>query len=165
MTALMDFLLIVFIMAIVLVIQLFRKKPVKKLLLGYVVILASYIFYVSYTCGPNRSDVKAMKPMAEAIKSYVLKNGMPKSLNDIPNLPYELHQKKNGFPYFEVKNKKYEIFRKSQDMLEFHSLNGNNGNYTWLWLIFNINKNGIYTLEKEKFFAVHRYGFCAGGKQ
>jgi len=41
-------------------------------------------------CGPNSHDVKIMKPEAKAIADYVVKNGVPKSLKDIPDLPYGL---------------------------------------------------------------------------
>jgi len=82
--------LIIFIMLVEMIIQLFRRKPVKKLLISYVVILVVYNLYVNYTCGPNRSDVKVMKAMTEAIKAHIAKNGIPKSLEDIPNLPYKL---------------------------------------------------------------------------
>jgi len=62
----------------------------KRLFISYALILISYHLYVSYSCGANSADVKVMKPMAEAVSSYIIKNGIPKSLEDIPNLPYEL---------------------------------------------------------------------------
>ena len=43
-----------------------------------------------HLCGPNSADVKVMKPMAEKISAYIIKNGIPKSLKDIPDLPYGL---------------------------------------------------------------------------
>jgi len=41
-------------------------------------------------CGPNSHDVKIMKPQAKVIVDYIVKNGIPKSLGDIPDLPYVL---------------------------------------------------------------------------
>ena len=67
-----------------------KKKPIKKLLLGYLGVLVGYFFLVDFACGPNSHDVKIMKPQAKAIAEYIVKNGIPKSLGDIPNLPYEL---------------------------------------------------------------------------
>ena len=47
-----------------------------------------------FSCGTNSTyinkDVKIMKPMAEKISSYIVKNGIPESLKGIPNLPYKL---------------------------------------------------------------------------
>ena len=81
---------IVIVMALTVFAQLFRKKSVKKLLLYYVVILGSYYLYVTYTCSPKSADVKAMKPQAEVIKNYILENGIPGSLGEIPDVPYKL---------------------------------------------------------------------------
>jgi hypothetical protein len=54
------------------------------------IILALYALLRVAFCGPNQSDVRVMKPMAEAISHYISKNGIPDSLEDIPNLPYKL---------------------------------------------------------------------------
>jgi len=61
------------------------------------IVIGSFVFgwlgfnpYYKYTCGPNSADVKVMKPMAEKISDYIIKNGIPKSLKDIPDLPYGL---------------------------------------------------------------------------
>ena len=80
------------VMLLVLFVQMLRKKPLKKLLLSYGVILGGYYLYVTYTCGPNRADVKVMKPQAEAITAYILKDGIPETLADIPNLSYQWGQ-------------------------------------------------------------------------
>ena len=52
-----------------------------------------------FSCGPNSADVKVMKPMAEKISEYIVKNGIPKSLKDIPDLPYRLEgcEKSEGY--------------------------------------------------------------------
>ena len=64
---------------------------------GIIMVVASFVFgwfgfnaYYHHACGPNSADVKVMKPMAEAISNYIVKHGVPKSLKDIPDLPYEL---------------------------------------------------------------------------
>ena len=66
---------------------------------GIIMVVASFVFgwfgfnaYYHHACGPNRSDVKVMKPMAEAISNYIVKHGIPESLKDIPGLPYELKE-------------------------------------------------------------------------
>jgi len=73
------------------------KKVLKRssvLVLVYVVtmVLGTMVFSSMYEkeCAPNEEDVKVMRPMAEAISNYIVKHGIPKSLEDIPDLPYEL---------------------------------------------------------------------------
>jgi len=66
------------------------SKNKKRAMLISVGVIGVYHLYVSTTCGPNRADVKVMKPMAEKISEYIVKNGIPESLQDIPNLPYGL---------------------------------------------------------------------------
>jgi hypothetical protein len=73
------------------------KKVLKRsgvLVLVYVVtmVLGTMVFSSMYEkeCAPNEEDVKVMKPMAEAISNYIVKHGIPESLEDIPDLPYEL---------------------------------------------------------------------------
>jgi len=64
---------------------------------GIIMVVGSFVFgwfgfnpYYHYACGPNSSDVKVMKPMAEKISEYIVKHGIPESLKDIPDLPYKL---------------------------------------------------------------------------
>jgi len=78
------------VMVVVLFIQLVRQKPLKNLLLWYGAILMSYHLFVTFSCGPNSSDVKVMKPMAQKIADHIVAHGIPKSLKDIPDLPYRL---------------------------------------------------------------------------
>jgi len=73
------------------------KKVLKRsgvLVLVYVVtmVVGTMVFSSMYEkeCTPNEEDVKVMKPMAETISNYIVKHGIPKSLEDIPDLPYEL---------------------------------------------------------------------------
>jgi len=146
--------LIIFIMLVVLIIQLFRRKPVKKLLLSYVAIFVGYHLYVSYTCGPNRSDVKVMKPMADAITKYLLKNGIPKSLDEIPNLPYKLegckgNDSKDKSCIFYTNNRRYNIklvkyLEISYDLRVFAP-----NSYTGILVDFKIVNGGNFELEKS----------------
>ena len=57
-----------------------------------VAVIGSMAFSYKYQkeCGPDSADVKVMKPMAKAISDYIVKHGIPKSLSEIPNLPYRL---------------------------------------------------------------------------
>jgi len=78
-------------------------KKQKKALLVLAVLLGMFVLYVKYTCGPNRADVKIMKPMAEKISEYIEKHGIPKSLKDIPDLPYELVGCERKMEYWKTK--------------------------------------------------------------
>ena len=73
------------------------------------VAIGAFVLYVIYACSPNLRDVKVMKPMAETIRDYIIKHGVPKSLQDIPNLPYELDgcDKKEEYSVFDKKLYKY----------------------------------------------------------
>ena len=74
----------------ILIVYISVAKKKKRALLISVVILGMFYLYVRHTCGSNSADVKVMKPMAEKISEYIVKNGIPESLKDIPDLPYEL---------------------------------------------------------------------------
>ena len=50
-------------------------------------------------CRPNYFVVKTAKPVAEKIADYIVKNGIPKSLDEIPNLPYKLTNCKRTHKY------------------------------------------------------------------
>jgi len=65
-------------------------KIFKWIIATLIIIFALYALLRFVFCGPNYFDVKVMKPMAEAISHYISKNGIPDSLEDIPNLPYKL---------------------------------------------------------------------------
>jgi hypothetical protein len=60
--------------------------------IGMIVItIVAFIGLRVFFCGPDQADLRVMKPMAEAISDYIIKNKieqMPKSLVEIPNLPY-----------------------------------------------------------------------------
>ncbi len=99
---------IVFILlAIVLLLYILFSKRKKRAVLISLGIIVLYHLYVTYTCGPDPEDVKVMKPMAKAISDYIVKHGIPKSLSEIPNLPYRLegckreeyYQNTNNFPH------------------------------------------------------------------
>ena len=83
-------LLILIGLVLMLVVYISLTKKKKRALLISAVVLGIYILYVVKTCGPNRTDVKVMKPMAEAISQYIMKNGVTQSLKDIQGLPYGL---------------------------------------------------------------------------
>jgi len=69
-------------------------------------------------CGPNYSDMRKMNSMINAIGNYIVGHGIPKSLKDIPNLPYKLSGcKKNE--YFKD-NKGYDCI--SNDEARWHKI-------------------------------------------
>jgi len=86
--------------------------------MGYkliIVVIGSFIFgllgfsiYYKHTCDPNEEDIKVMKPMAKKISEYIVKNGIPKSLKDISDLPYALEKCRKEITYAD----KYDVPRK-----------------------------------------------------
>jgi len=100
------------VMAIVFIVVSKNKKRAMLISVG---VIGVYHLYVSHSCGPNSADVKVMKPMAEKISAYIVKNGIPKSLKDIPDLPYRLERCKSKQTYYKFDNKKFayiEVFLK-----------------------------------------------------
>jgi hypothetical protein len=55
----------------------------------FLLIIGFYLF-VKVCCGPSYSDAKLMQPMAEKISEYIVRHGIPESLKDIADLPYQL---------------------------------------------------------------------------
>ncbi len=98
------FVLIGLVFALIIYISLAKKK--KRALLISIAILGLYHLYVRYSCGPNPWDVRVMKPMANAISDYIVKHGIPKSLSEIPGLPYRLEGCKREEYYADRHNKK-----------------------------------------------------------
>jgi hypothetical protein len=89
-----------FIMILVLIVLFIVSGIMCGVFMGYkgvIIVIGSFIFgwfgfnaYYKHACGPNSADVKVMKPMAQKISEYIVENGIPESLKDIPDLPYGL---------------------------------------------------------------------------
>ncbi len=80
-------------MVVTLVVMAVMRKGWKRILqtlLSFIGAIVLLNYYVVKTCGPNSKDVELMTPQAEVITKYILKNGIPKFMADIPNLPYKL---------------------------------------------------------------------------
>ncbi len=108
----MGFIILIILVIVLLIYTLFSKRK-KRALLVSLGIIVGYILYTNHACGPDSGDVKVMKPMAQAISEYIVKHGIPKSLKDIPDLPYELEECKREQKNFELcifykNNKKYK---------------------------------------------------------
>lgn len=89
-------------MVLTLVTMLVTRRGLKRTLaafVGFLIIIGLFNLYVLKTCGPNAKDVETMIPQAEAISDYILKNGIPESLIEIPNLPYSLENCKQQLLY------------------------------------------------------------------
>ena len=84
----------------------FGYKAVWIIMLSFPLGWLGYSHIYKITCGPNAQDVKVMKPMAKAISGYIVKNGIPASLSNIPNLPYELQDCKRDEYYSGIYSKK-----------------------------------------------------------
>ena len=85
-------------------------------ILGWIIMIPVVLFVLLIVarvafCGPNSTDVKVMKPMAEKIADYIVKNGIPESLKDIPDLPYELEGCKGGINEYEENEENCKIIR------------------------------------------------------
>jgi len=76
-------------------------KGVGASILVFIVSLVGFNYFYNYTCGPSSADVKVMKPMAQKISDYIVKNGIPESLKDIPDLPYGFTCKPKHEEFFE----------------------------------------------------------------
>ena len=92
----------------ILIVYISVAKKKKRALLISVMILGMFYLYVRHTCGPNSSDVKVMKPMAQKISAYIVKHGIPKSLKDIPDLPYGLEECEKDKEFDEQENCKFK---------------------------------------------------------
>ena len=85
------------------------------MLLSYVLILGGYYLYVSYTCGPNTTDLKVMKPQGTVIVNYILESGIHESLADIENSLYDMKGCKRNERYEEDSYK----FTKNKDEADY----------------------------------------------
>ena len=153
---------------------------------GIIMVVASFVFgwfgfnaYYHHACGPNRSDVKVMKPMAEAISNYIVKHGIPESLKNIPDLPYRLEgcERDKEFDYQEnckFKNKTIELYFRhgkytidnkvyeEADLEMRHVVN--NTTETGLLMGFE-KKKGIFTLKGKKIYSGKTSGICKPWRQ
>ena len=158
-----------------LIVYISIAKREKRAVLISVVLIGSFFLYVNYNCGPNRADVKVMKPMAEKISAYIVKNGIPKSLKDIPDLPYGLEgcERDKEFDYQEnckFENKiiniyfrhgKYTIDDKiyEEANLEMRHV-VNNTTETGLLMEFEKKNNSFSQIGKIKIYSGKTDGIC-----
>jgi len=110
-------LLLLFIVTMGTVLHLGGRKEAWIVIGSFVFGLWFFSIYYQHTCEPNKEDVKVMKPMAEAIRDYIVKHGVPERLEEIPNLPYRLENCKKEITYgdendiprsYVTKNSKWE---------------------------------------------------------
>ena len=162
-------LVLMFMVAVMVVVLFFRlvmQKPVKKYLLASSIILGSYLVTVSCACGPNPKDVAVMKPMAEKIADYIVKHGIPKSLEEIPGLPYELECDQSGKKCHYLKDDKYKVelyyaISKQEPVIEFFNKRSKTGIQYWFKL-----SNGTVTLERKgSAYSTKSSGICNPMKQ
>lgn len=90
------------------------KEKILKTLGGFIVVIVLYMLFAGKSCGPNAKDVEIMTPQAEAISNYILKNGIPESLAEIPDLPYKL-ENCNQIKLYSKRIKHQYVEEKSKD--------------------------------------------------
>ena len=61
--------------------------------------LALFVLARFALCRPNYFTVKTATPMVEKIADYIVANGVPESLDNIPDLPYKLEDCKRKIVY------------------------------------------------------------------
>jgi len=98
-------------------------KILKWIVLLLVSIFVIWVIGRALFCEPDKSILKLTDPLAKEILYYINKNGKPKSLVDIPNLPYKIEECRTDTPYiqknymtteiehckFQAKNKEFHI--------------------------------------------------------
>ena len=97
-------LLVLFVVAMGFALNRKGAKPVWAVIGAFIFGILGFNYAYDQTCGANNSDVKVMKPMAQKISDYIVKNGIPESLKDIPNLPYGLEGCEKSSEYKRVEN-------------------------------------------------------------
>ncbi len=101
---------LVFVLFVVSVSVKLPQKKAYMLLFFNIAVIAGYFLMLCISCGPNSTDVRAMKPLGNAINRYLTTKGKPPSLESIPDLPYKL---KCGSPYsctFEKEGRVYRVW-------------------------------------------------------
>jgi len=161
-----------------------HKKPWKEIFktlfkrLGIVAIVYIVLLYIigaifmkSYNkeCSPNKEDIAIMKPMAEKIADYIVANGIPKSLEDIPDLPYEVEGCENNYKCYFIKENKYKVTFGSPINNTVYELNiysevGNTGiDYFFMRkderIIFH-NMHGFGNLKNPNIYSNNTIGIC-----
>ena len=72
-------------------------------------VLARFVF-----CRPSYSVVKTATPMVEKMADYIVKHGMPDSLEQIPHLPYKLNECKKNIVYWTSKRPRKIVNNKQE---------------------------------------------------
>ena len=84
---------LIILMVVILRVAVVKKRGKKyflQTLIGFFIVMGLFHLYVLKTCGPNPKDVELMKPQVEVIVKYILENGVPQTMEKIPDLPYKL---------------------------------------------------------------------------
>jgi len=158
------------------------------------ILLGLFILLRFLSCSPNREVVKVASPVVNQIADYIVKNGIPESLEDIPNIPYKLNKcsKKEVYYiyteevqkelatsmgvylncYFMENEKLYRIY------LDFGKAKNNNwqlsgevdiyndASYTGVGTSLNTKKNGtLYKEYSPSGYSHHNNGICSSFKQ
>jgi hypothetical protein len=142
--------LILIALIVILLFYIVLSKNSKKAFFISVVIVGAYMLYVNYACSPSKKDMKAMKPMAEAIVKY----GFPKTLEDTYSLPYKVIKQEDNTYIYHVDGREYEIWRNG-GLIQITAKQRSGNGYARAWI------RGV----KVKYFLVHTRGICSTMRQ
>ena len=89
---------------------IFSSKKIKALGISIAVMIL-YVGYVKFSCGPNPFVVRTATPIMEKIADYIVENGLPERLDEIPDLPYKLKECTKKEVYW----KEHDVVKRKKD--------------------------------------------------
>ena len=156
---------LIILMVVILRVAVVKKRGKKyflQTLIGFFIVMGLFHLYVLKTCGPNPKDVELMKPQVEAIAKYILENGVPQTMEKIPDLPYKLRKCVSPLSYreqcsFTINDNQYRLNLYESLTLELSTINVN----TKTLLVHEFKKSGPHwNLTETKESNIKPSRFC-----
>lgn len=133
------------------------------------ILLALYALLRFAFCRPNYFVVKTATPMVEKIAEHIVEHGIPESLEQIPNLPYELKGCKRKIEYrkrVDLKNIKVEKQEEADGSVIEETcsfLYEKNLYKTWFWFSesykYSQRANGVIKVQLGKSSVITRFNY------